>query len=66
MPTLATSSPFVNRWGQSVYAWAADFTGDGKADIAAADGSNVYLYVSTGVDFELMCYSVPARWGDQS
>jgi hypothetical protein len=52
-----------NTWGGSGYTWAADFNGDGKADIASADSGTVYMYLSTGMDFELSNWTVPNAWG---
>ena len=62
----STTLSSVNQWGTSGYTWAADFNGDGKADIASASGDNVYLYISTGVDFELTNSTVSDNWGSSS
>ena len=40
--------PVSGNWGSSSHTWAADFNGDGKAEIASASGSNVLIYLSTG------------------
>ena len=62
---VATPLEFTpNHWGSSAYTWAADFNGDGKTDIASASAGNVYMYLSTGVDFELSVWTLPGVWGD--
>jgi hypothetical protein len=53
----------VCSWGSSSYTWVADFNLDGKADIASANGGNVYVYLSTGLDFTLETWTVPNSWG---
>jgi len=52
-----------NSWGSSSYTWIADFNGDGRDDIASADGSTVYMYLSSGQDFELGKWGVSGSWG---
>ena len=52
-----------NSWGSSDYTWVADFNGDGRDDIASADGSTVHMYLSSGRDFELGKWAVSGEWG---
>jgi hypothetical protein len=35
-----------NRWGGAEYSWAADFNGDGRADIASASGRDIFVQIS--------------------
>ncbi|MFN3211988.1 MAG: FG-GAP repeat domain-containing protein [Henriciella sp.] len=56
-------------WGAADYSWAADFDGDGDADIATASGSNILVHRSKGGrsgGFESENYSVPMPWGSGS
>jgi len=52
-----------NSWGSASYTWVADFNGDGRDDIASANGANVYMYLSSGQDFELATWAVSSNWG---
>ena len=60
---LGTGQSGVCHWGAADYTWVADFNGDGKSDIASANGGNVYLYLSSGLDFVLQAWTVPNAWG---
>lgn len=53
-------------WGASDYTWAADFDGDGKTDIATANGSNIKVHSPKGGrtgGFNSKDFSVPMPWG---
>ena len=56
---------FRNIWGNTGFTWAADFNGDGKADIASAVGGQVHMRLSTAEadHFDSMTWQVPNRWG---
>ena len=36
-----------NAWGGSGYTWAGDFNGDGKTDIASANGGSIYVQLQS-------------------
>jgi RHS repeat-associated protein len=55
--------PVSNPWGNSDRTWTGDFNGDGLTDIASADGSNVYMRLSTGSGFVDEAWSVAGTWG---
>jgi hypothetical protein len=57
---------YVSNWGAAAFTWAADFNGDGKTDIATANGGNIYVNVSTYGDFVQKLWTVPNHWGDAS
>ncbi len=50
-------------WGSSDYSWSAHFGGSRAADIASAKGGDVYLYISTNLDFILQTWTVTDAWG---
>ncbi len=52
-----------NAWGGSGYTWAGDFNGDGKTDIASANGGSIYVHLSTGSGFDNQTWTVPSAWG---
>jgi hypothetical protein len=45
-------------WGGSDFSWSAHFGGSRAADIASAKGGDVYLYISTKLDFILQTWTV--------
>ena len=56
-------------WGAPGYTWAADFTGDGRADIASASGNKVTMRIKTQSrerkdGFRLETWNVAGSWGD--
>ena len=55
-----------NQWGSSDYTWSGDFDGDGRTDIASANGGNIYVKLSTGSGFTQQVWPVPANWGSSS
>src|SRR5579884_1007167 len=59
-----TTAPGGNGWGAGSYTWAADFNGDGKTDIATANGGNINVCFSTGSSFTCATSTVSAgNWG---
>jgi len=50
--------------GAEGYNWAADFNGDGRTDLAAGDGTNVYLRLANagGDGFDVATWTVDNRW----
>jgi len=52
-----------NAWGGAGYTWAADFNGDGKTDMASANGGSVYMKLATASGFTQQTWTVPSQWG---
>lgn len=51
-------------WGDPVYTFPGDYDGDGKADIAAAIGSQIYVYLNRGDKFRTEVWRIPGNeWG---
>ena len=65
---LQSLSPaFVSsQWGASSYTWAADFNGDGKADVASASAGDIHMKLSNPGDgfagFTSETWSVVNSW----
>lgn len=55
--------PVANNWGGSDYTFAADFTGDGFADIASASGSNIFMKLGQSNSFTSETWTVIGSWG---
>ena len=55
--------PVQNTWGSSGYTVAGDFNGDGRTDIASANGGTIFVKQSTGSGFTNLAYSVSNTWG---
>ena len=55
----------ANAWGGSGYTWSADFNGDGRADIASANGGNIYMKLanSSGTGFVSATWGAANLWG---
>jgi Salmonella virulence plasmid 65kDa B protein/FG-GAP-like repeat/Insecticide toxin TcdB middle/N-terminal region len=65
--TVANNTP-VPTWGGVTtsgyaYIWTGDFNGDGKTDIATANGSNLYLYLGNGNGFTVANTTTVPGWG---
>lgn len=58
-----SSFPVANVWGLYGYTFAADFTGDGRADIATATGSTINLFAFNGSGFSRVVSTVANGWG---
>ncbi|WP_436516354.1 FG-GAP repeat domain-containing protein [Ekhidna sp. To15] len=52
-----------NQWGSAGYTWPGDYDGNGMTDIASAISGTIYVYLSTGDDFEMNAWTVPNQWG---
>jgi hypothetical protein len=52
-----------DKWGDLNVTWAADFNGDGKADLASAKAGVVRMHLSTGSAFDNKLWLVPDKWG---
>jgi len=52
------------KWGAANYTWSSDFNGDGKIDVASAQGGNIHMKLSTGDGFISETWAVEARWGE--
>ncbi|MEO8700336.1 MAG: RHS repeat-associated core domain-containing protein [Kofleriaceae bacterium] len=51
-------------WNRSGFFWAADFDGDGRADLATRTGNDVMVALSTGDGFARpTVWSGPSTWG---
>lgn len=61
---LLYTCPVENKWGGARYTRVRNFNGDGKMDIASAEGGNVYVNLSTGTGFVSQVWTVPNHWGD--
>ena len=55
--------PMKCGWGSAGYTFVGDFDGDGKHDIASADGGRIYLRQLVGDRFTCAPASVLSRWG---
>ncbi len=67
---LDRSSGFVSQvwnvagyWGDAAYTFSGDFDGNGKADIASAYGSTVYMSLSSGKAFSNAQWTASVAWG---
>ncbi len=60
-PYQASDYPVI--WGQKDWTWLADFTGDGRPDIASAIGNKVYVRINTGSSFEYEEWTTTNAWG---
>jgi len=57
--------PVADDWGGSPWTWAADFNGDGLADIASAEHDQVYMKLSRGDGFHSETWTAAPNWGDE-
>ncbi|HEV8661074.1 MAG TPA: VCBS repeat-containing protein [Thermoanaerobaculia bacterium] len=67
---LKSLPPFfvTEQWGSSEYTWVGDFNGDGKDDLASAQGSSVYMKLSNPGPFSFNgftshTWTVAPSWG---
>lgn len=58
----ATSYAITSSLGSSGFTWAADFNGDGRADIASADGGYVHMKLATANGFTSQSWPVSNQW----
>ena len=58
-----TWSTTAGSWGTAALTWVGDFNGDGKADLATASGSSIWVKRSTGSAFVNGTWSTSAVFG---
>jgi hypothetical protein len=64
IPAVEESTWFVaNQWGGSGFTFAADFNGDGFADLASASGSTIYMKLNVGNAFQSYPLTGIGSWG---
>lgn len=56
----------TNEWASGAWTRIGDFNGDGKDDIASANGASVYMKLSSGSGFISQTWSVANTWGAAS
>lgn len=60
----SSTATVTNIWGLSDYTWSGDFNGDGRADIASANGANVYMKLANAMGgFDSQTWPVANNWG---